>query len=470
MRIAQIGASDRGGGAAVVADGLRRGFTARGHAVRDFVGVKRGRDAHTVLLPDDVRPAYRVTGYAAAQAFLRTVAGHYPGRGFGLASRVLRLATHPRALAACLNGREDFHFPDATRVVAGFAPDIIQTHNLHGGYFDLRALAAMSARVPTVVTLHDMWLLTGHCAHALDCERWRTGCGACPDLDRPPAIARDATAVNWRAKRDIYAVSSLHIVTPSQWLRDRVAASMLGPLARDVRVIPNGVDTAVFRPGDRRAARAALDLPGDAFVVLLTAGSKSGMWTDDGMLRGAVERLTERRLSRPVVFVTVGGQSALALTRGAAARMLPFQHEPAGMARCYQAADVYVQVVRADTFPLAVLEAMACSVPVVATRVGGIPEQIRPAPVAAVETGQVGAATGMLVDGGDAPQLAAAIEALLGNEPSRQALGWNAAADVVARFSLDRQVEAYLTCYRDVSASASPVPAQGSGARTRMEH
>ncbi len=77
-------------------------------------------------------------------------------------------------------------------IVLDTPAQIVQCHNLHGGYFDLRALQWLSARVPTLLTLHDMWTLTGHCAHALGCDRWRTGCGRCPDLKLDPAIRADA--------------------------------------------------------------------------------------------------------------------------------------------------------------------------------------------------------------------------------------------------------------------------------------
>ena len=38
--------------------------------------------------------------------------------------------------------------------------------------------------------MHDAWLVSGHCAHSLDCDRWRTGCGRCPDLTLPQPILR----------------------------------------------------------------------------------------------------------------------------------------------------------------------------------------------------------------------------------------------------------------------------------------
>src|SRR5206468_8666177 len=127
-------------------------------------------------------------------------------------------------------GHEDFDFP-ATRdlfSVPPEQPELLHLHNLHSpaGFFDLRELPAMTARVPTFITLHDAWLLAGHCGHSLDCERWRTGCGNCPDLAIYPAIRRDATAANYQRKRGILAKARLHVITPSRWLMDKVNESI----------------------------------------------------------------------------------------------------------------------------------------------------------------------------------------------------------------------------------------------------
>jgi glycosyltransferase involved in cell wall biosynthesis len=98
-------------------------------------------------------------------------------------------------------GREDFHFPGTWCLLnlPPKRPDIVHCHNLHGGYFDLRVLPWLSREVPVVLTLHDAWLLSDHCAHSFDCEKWKESCGSCPDLTIPPSIRRDATACTHRS-------------------------------------------------------------------------------------------------------------------------------------------------------------------------------------------------------------------------------------------------------------------------------
>ena len=59
--------------------------------------------------------------------------------------------------------------------------------------------------IPTVITMHDFWLMTGHCAYINEsCNRWKAGCGNCPRLDQYPAARTDFSAKNWQIKARIF--------------------------------------------------------------------------------------------------------------------------------------------------------------------------------------------------------------------------------------------------------------------------
>jgi glycosyltransferase involved in cell wall biosynthesis len=119
------------------------------------------------------------------------------------------------------------------------------------------------------------------------------------------------------------------------------------------------------------------------------------------------------------------------------------------VARYCQAADVYLHLARADTFPTTVIEALACGTPVVATAVGGIREQIcnLPGVLTATDADDVPDATGVLTPPGDAEFAAAAVMALGANRAIRGALGRNAVRDARARFDVQRQIACYLEWY-----------------------
>src|SRR5262249_34680042 len=186
-------------------------------------------------------------------------------------------------------------------------PEVLHCHNLHGNYFDLTVLPWLSSQMPVLLTAHDAWLTTGHCAHSLGCERWLNGCGQCPDLTIYPRIWRDGTATNWESKRKIYSNSRVWISAPSRWLIDRIETSMLRPAALGMRVIPNGIDLTLFKPENREAAREKLRLPIDADVLVFSAiRRKTDAWRGYTTIQNALRQLGSTRRNRRLICVAMG--------------------------------------------------------------------------------------------------------------------------------------------------------------------
>jgi len=240
----------------------------------------------------------------------------------------------------------------------------------------------------------------------------------------------------------------------------------------ECRVIPNGVDLSTFYSGDRQALRSLLGIPQDARVLLSTAHTiRQNIWKDYRTLRAAIGRVTERLNADSILFIALGEDAPIERIAKAEVRFIPYQKTPAVVARYYQVADIYIHAARADTFPTTVLEALACGTPVVATAVGGIPEQVkgltpsnRGLLVADLNKYDIAEATGTLVPPGDAEAMAESIMAILSNEELRMRLSENAAQDARERFDLQRQVGAYLEWYKTILESRkrrSSIPQPG---------
>lgn len=426
LSVLQVSPTDVGGGAEAVALQLHRELLLRGHAATLVVGRKRRLEAGVVALPQGRGVAWRAWRHLDLD------------RRYRLA-RVARALAEPGTILDLLRGHEDFRFPGAHDLLDAVPtpPDVVHVHNLHGGYFDLRALPALSSRLPLLATLHDPWLLTGHCAHPFDCERWTHGCGRCPYLRTYPALRRDGTEFNLARKRRLYDRTRLTAVTPSKWLMGMVERSVLATAASRRVVIPNGVDLTIFCPGDRLEARRSLGVSPDAKLVLFAAqGGRSNEFRDFATLERALGRLADSSTYLEVAALGDEGHGSIEVRR--VPLRVVGRLEPGGVAQWLRSADVYVHPSRADTFPSGVLEALACGTPVVASRVGGIPEQIA-------------ADAGVLVEPGDDESLANELEVLLANADRRARMAAAAEVDARARFGLERQVDAYVDLYRELS-------------------
>ena len=140
--------------------------------------------------------------------------------------------------------------------------------------------------------------------------------------------------------------------------------------------------------------------------------------------------VTERLPTDRVILVCLGEEQKPECIGQAEVRFIGFQSNPEKVGHFYQAADLYLHVSKADTFPNTVLEALACGTPVVATAVGGIPEQVK------------NGGTGFLVPPKDPEAMAKHITMLLTNDALRHQFGLNAVQDARQRFDLHHQVDA----------------------------
>jgi glycosyltransferase involved in cell wall biosynthesis len=315
------------------------------------------------------------------------------------------------------------------------AADVLHVH-AHVNYL---ALPGMVRRKPVALTLHDMWPFTGHCAQSHDCERWKTGCGSCPHLSAPPAVRRDATAVEWRLKRSVYERAPLTVVAPSQWMTTLAGQGLLAPFP--VHHIPHGVDTDVYRPLDPQHCRSLLGIPRDRKVLMWLA-TRVDPSHDDARGKGAevvlacLQRLPEAIRRHAFLLVVGKGSEWMAQAAGVPSLSLGFVTSDHLKAIAYSAAHLVLFPSRAETFGLVPLESLACGTPVVAMRVGGVPEVVRHG------------VTGYLAAAEDVTAFSANVARLLHDDARRKEMGRRCREIAVAEYPLDLCVERHVELYR----------------------
>jgi glycosyltransferase involved in cell wall biosynthesis len=403
-KILQISTADHGGGAERIAYDLHRSSVASGYDSQMLVGYKRGNDPRvTGLVPEKGlrRFCYRCARYVERHSGVQT-------RFYWMAGSWLRQNID--------------------------SWDVIHLHNVHGEYFNLGLLPLLAKQSRIILTLHDCWYFTGHCAVVFDCEKWMDSCHPCCDIERYPGMERDAASYNLRRKKQIFLKSRPVLITPSQWMCDLVQKSEVF-CGFDCRVIYNGIDIKRFRPGEKLTVRSRLGLPIDKYIVLYVShgGLNSTMYKDPDLLLAAVERLLAGPLADRFHLVVVGGTKKISNIFDNCVSQVGDTRD--GLEAYYQAADILVHPTKADNCPLVAMEAMSCGLPVVTASIGGVPE--------VVEHG----VTGYVTTPGDVREFSEAIEGLLSSKSLLTSMGLASVERTQLRFSLDRMTRSYFDLY-----------------------
>lgn len=250
-------------------------------------------------------------------------------------------------------------------------PDIVHLHNIHGHYLNYKMLFQYLKKknCQVVWTFHDCWPVTGKCAHftEVNCDKWKTGCFECSQLDRYPDSERDRSRKSYLEKKAAFtSIPNLHIVTVSNWLKSVVEESFLSQV--DTRCIYNGIDTERFTFCES-SIREQYQLQ-DKFIILCAAS----VWNK----RKGLDQFMalSKQLHEDEIIVLIGITAEQQRQLPANIVGVPLVHDQAALAQWYSAADVYLNFSIEETFGLVVAEAMACGTPAIVMNSTACPEVV----------------------------------------------------------------------------------------------
>jgi len=271
--------------------------------------------------------------------------------------------------------------------------DLVSTHSSTDAWLTALALLALGRPVPMVRTRHI----------------------SAPVPRNPPT-------------RWLYTRATARIVTTGEALKQELVRRNGFPPAR-IDSVPTGVDTKRYRPGDRRAARAALKLPPDQKLVGIVATLRS--WKGHRYLIEA--------LPSDAHLVIVGDGPMRQTLEGLANERVLFTGNQVDVVPWLQALDVFALPSYANEgVPQALAQAMLAGLPCVTTSVGSIGELARHEE------------TALVVPSEDVPALRAALERLLADESLRRNLGEAARRHAAANLSYEGMVDRMEILYRQV--------------------
>lgn len=252
--------------------------------------------------------------------------------------------------------------------------DIVHCHNLHGNFFKLDTLVRIASEKPVIWTLHDTWAITAHCTFCFKHEgsdvdpHFRKGWG------RYDSLLWDNSRYLWKRKKEIYEKCNyLNIVTPSEWLAERVKRSILK--SKLLKVINNGIDTSVFYPRNKIKLRIKYNIPKSKKVILYV-GQGGGLDRMKGS-RYFLEVARKYGSDPDVIFICPGGIPKGGFVKKGNVIYIPNIRDKLILADYYSMSDLLIFPSLSENFPLVTIEALASGLPVVAFNVGGVKEQIK---------------------------------------------------------------------------------------------
>ncbi|WP_144872778.1 glycosyltransferase family 4 protein [Hyella patelloides] len=414
MKVLLINSSDSKGGAARAAYRLHQGFQLIEVDSQMLVQVKNTSD--------------------------RLIIGSPAQSGIGKARTGLKLTLDRLPLKLYPNGGKSNYslhwLPDKTdSQVAQLAPDIINLHWVSAGYLKIETVAKF--KQPIVWTLHDMWAFTGGCHYNQECERYIDNCGSCPQL----GSKRDGDLSRWvwNRKNKAWKNLNLTVVTPSVWLAKCAQESSLFGGCR-VEVIPNSVDTDVYRPIDKKVARDLLKLPQDKQLILfLSLKATSDKRKGFHFLQPALQKLSQAGWKDKLELMVVGASRPEEPPEfGFESHYLGTLNDDLTLTLAYSAADVFIVTSVQDNLPNTVMEAISCGTPCVAFNIGGMPDMIEHQ------------LNGYLAQPYQIDDLAQGIVWTLENEQRYQKLADYARHKAETEFGLKTQGSRYLSLFKEI--------------------
>ena len=257
--------------------------------------------------------------------------------------------------------------------------DIIHLHWVNHGFLTPKFLAELDElEKPIVWTFHDSNAFTGGCHVRYGCENFHRQCGDCPILKF--SGKNDASHKTWLRKQRAYGKMNFHIVAPSKWMANSIKfSSLLG--TRLVTVIPNTIETNIFKPYVKTEAKKIFKIKPNKFVLLSGfMPSKNDKHKGTPYLLEALEILSRKAdvKNEDIELVIFGNKD------NGEPLQFPFKTTFLGtinkddhLAKCYSAADAFITASLEDNLPNTVMESLACATPVVAFRTGGITDMIQ---------------------------------------------------------------------------------------------
>ena len=262
------------------------------------------------------------------------------------------------------------------RIIRKEKPDILQIHCINGNFLNIYKFFKYikKQKIKTVITLHAEFMHTGSCGHAYECEKWKVGCGKCPQLwNATKSYWFDRTNTAWlKMKNSFDGFNNIKIISVSKWLEDRAKQS---PIMEQYSfdVITNGIDVVeIFKPTDFKNFKKKHGLKDEKLLLHVTANFS--LHEEDIKGGRYIVQLAERLKDENIKIIVVGGRDLKIPLPDNIINIGRIKNQKE-LAAYYSMADLTILTSKRETFSMVCAESLSCGTPVIGFKAGG-PESI----------------------------------------------------------------------------------------------
>ena len=349
MRVLIVNTSERTGGAAVAANRLMKALNNNGAKAKMLVRDKETETLTVVPLPHSPRLRW-----------------HFLWERLVIFCRLHFSRQHLFEVDIANAGYDITKLPEFQEA------DVIHLHWVNQGMLSLKGIQKiLQSGKPVVWTMHDIWPATALCHVTLGCQHFTSQCGNCRLLPGGGS-SHDYSTTIWQRKQRMLADENIYFVACSHWLESEAKRSALLK-GQKITSIPNPIDTRIYKRGNKQEARQRLGLPLDKKLILFASQRVTNV--NKGM-DYLIEACRQLQISDAAVVILGGHAEEVVSQLSLEAYPLGYVNDEQRIVDVYHASDVFVLPSLSENLPNTIMEAMACGVPCVGFKVGGIPEEI----------------------------------------------------------------------------------------------
>ncbi len=292
---------------------------------------------------------------------------------------------------------------------------------------------------PVVWTLHDENPYTGGCHYTAGCTKYREDCKDCSQLNDN---RYQIPYYNLKNKLNLWN-KNLTIVTPSKWL---AACAKTSRAFKDLRVevIPNSLETDIFKPKEKKIAKEKLGISPHTFTLLFgardTKEKRKGFFKLLEAMKYCLQDNTFKNLAKKnsIKILTFGIPQKDLEKLPIKIKSIGYVNGNEKLSTIYSASDIFILPSLEDNLPNTVLESMACATPVIGFQVGGLPDMIQHG------------VTGYMAPCFDTQKLGELILKLLFDKDKKKQMSQNSRQLIERKFKLQDQAKNYLELFHDL--------------------